>query len=96
MRENGTSMRSRLFTCAANGSGSGVFLLFRPLVLGGQTHGGFLGLRGDELVHTVLVEETLEESELVSLDNDTGQLSSARTGSQTAEMMHKGKIVLRW
>lgn len=88
-------MRSCLFTCAANVEGRRRLLLFRPLVLRRQTHGGFLGFRSDELVHAVLVEETLEESELVSLDSDTGRLSSARTGSQTAEMMHKGKILLR-
>lgn len=44
-----------------NGSGF-MFLLFCLFILGGHTHGGlFFRLRSDELLHTVLVKETLKE-----------------------------------
>lgn len=40
-------------------------LLFHLLVLGGQAHRGFFRFGGDELLHAVLIEETLRESALV-------------------------------
>lgn len=39
----------------------GSFLLFRPLILWGQAHGGFFCIRGDELVHAVFIKETLQK-----------------------------------